>query len=418
MANELMQGLLSNLLTPVDPREAQRAEGARLVSMMGTPGAAATYYAPQRAADFTKGLGQLFGMDTRSPQEMLQEKLKGADMSTPAGQAAMLKMVEQIDPSKALLLKMAFQEQNQQQAAVNQNTKIQDATLAGQAADDTFRAAQQVEQTAQNLRANALQTAQEERMAKQVANDAIEASNKAATNVDTATKNREDAIIRGRQLDIAEKQLAQAKDELTATSQKAIFKASEAGRTADGSARGFAMLAKDYDNAPTTSGWFGSTEKAFKDFMGTQGGEDILRARYSNLMTSGILSNLPPGTASDRDILLAKESWPSSYANPEMLASFMRGQAKIAAYAAAAEQARADYIANPDNNGTDAGFAAKWSEMTTGANEASFKTKLGETYGLDMNDTAHEGSDDDFASVVKANKQPAPTARQGQRGVN
>ena len=406
-----MQGLLSNLLTPVDPRVAQRAEGARLVDMMKTPGAAATYYAPQRAADFTKGLGQLFGMDTRSPQELLQEKLKGADMSTPAGQAAMLKMVEQLDPSKALLLKMAFQEQNQQQAAVDQTTKIQNATLAGQERDDAFRAAQQIEQTAQNLRNSNIQSLQETRLAQQAATDDREASNRAAANEETARKNKEDAVLRGRQLDIADKQLEQAANELTATSQKAILSASAAGRLADGSARGFAMLAKDYDNAPPTSGWFGSTEKAFKDFMGTQGGEDILRARYSALMTSGILSNLPPGTASDRDIMLAKESWPSSYANPEMLASFMRGQAKIAAYAAAAEQARADYIADPANRGTDAGFAAKWSEMTTGANEASFKTKLGERYGLDMNDTAHEGSDADFASVVKANKQPAPTAQ-------
>ena len=418
MANELMQGLLSNLLTPVDPREAQRAEGARLVSMMNTPGAAATYYAPQRAADFTKGLGQLFGMDTRSPQELLQEKLKGADMSTPAGQAAMLKMVEQIDPSKALLLKMAFQEQNQQQAAVNQNIKIQDATLAGQAADDSFRAAQQLETSAQNLRNSNLQTLQEERMAKQVANDAIEASNKAAANEETARKNKEDAVLRGRQLDIADKQLAQAANELTATSQKAILTASEAGRLADGTARGFINLAKDYENSPPTSGFFGSTEKSFRDFMGTQGGEELLSTRYNNLMTTGALANLPPGAASDADVALALSGWPSSYTNGDTLAQFMRGQAKLSAYAAAAEQARADYIADPANRGTDAGFDAKWLTATTGSNEAAFKKKLGERYGLDMNDAAYEGTDADFNAVVNASKQPAPTARQGQRGVN
>lgn len=87
MANELMQGLLSNLLTPVDPRVAQRAEGARLVSMMNTPGAAATYYAPQRGADFTKGLGQLFGMDQRTSADKLRDQLtkQAPDLSTAAG---------------------------------------------------------------------------------------------------------------------------------------------------------------------------------------------------------------------------------------------------------------------------------------------------------------------------------------------
>ena len=87
MANELLQGLLSNLLTPVDPRVAQRAEGARLVDMMNTPGAAATYYAPQRAADFTKGLGQLFGMDQRTSADKLRDQLtkQAPDLSTAAG---------------------------------------------------------------------------------------------------------------------------------------------------------------------------------------------------------------------------------------------------------------------------------------------------------------------------------------------
>jgi hypothetical protein len=97
MANELLQGLLSNLLTPVDPREAQRAEGARLVSMMGTPGAAATYYAPQRAADFTKGLGQLFGMDQRTSADKLRDQLtkQAPDLSTAAGLRQLAQLAEQ-----------------------------------------------------------------------------------------------------------------------------------------------------------------------------------------------------------------------------------------------------------------------------------------------------------------------------------
>ena len=97
MANELLQGLLSNLLTPVDPREAQRAEGARLVSMMGTPGAAATYYAPQRAADFTKGLGQLFGMDQRTSADKLRDQLtkQAPDLSTSAGLRQLAQLAEQ-----------------------------------------------------------------------------------------------------------------------------------------------------------------------------------------------------------------------------------------------------------------------------------------------------------------------------------
>ena len=97
MANELLQGLLSNLLTPVDPREAQRAEGARLVSMMNTPGAAATYYAPQRAADFTKGLGQLFGMDQRTSADKLRDQLtkQAPDLSTAAGLRQLAQLAEQ-----------------------------------------------------------------------------------------------------------------------------------------------------------------------------------------------------------------------------------------------------------------------------------------------------------------------------------
>ena len=139
MANELLQGLLSNLLTPVDPREAQRAEGARLVSMMGTPGAAATYYAPQRAADFTKGLGQLFGMDQRTSADKLRDQLtkQAPDLSTSAGLRQLAQLAEQSgDKNTAAQLSL--------QAAMLATQEAQAAKVTTDAATEKTLAAKQL----------------------------------------------------------------------------------------------------------------------------------------------------------------------------------------------------------------------------------------------------------------------------------
>ena len=139
MANELLQGLLSNLLTPVDPREAQRAEGARLVSMMGTPGAAATYYAPQRAADFTKGLGQLFGMDQRTSADKLRDQLtkQAPDLSTAAGLRQLAQLAEQSgDKNTAAQLNL--------QATMMATQEAQAAKVTTEAATEKALVAQQL----------------------------------------------------------------------------------------------------------------------------------------------------------------------------------------------------------------------------------------------------------------------------------
>jgi len=139
MANELLQGLLSNLLTPVDPRAAQRAEGARLVSMMGTPGAAATYYAPQRAADFTKGLGQLFGMDQRTSADKIREQLSknAPDLSTSTGLAQMAQLAQQSGDANtaaqfAMQAKMVATQEAQAAEKIKQEGAAREA-LANQA---------------------------------------------------------------------------------------------------------------------------------------------------------------------------------------------------------------------------------------------------------------------------------------------
>jgi len=71
------------------------------------------------------------------------------------------------------------------------------------------------------------------------------------------------------------------------------------------------------------------------------------------------------------------EGWPDAYADPEILSSFMRGQAKLAAILAEREDARASFMSK---DGLDVGFSDKWRETVQ---EEGFAERIANKYGLE-----------------------------------
>ena len=71
-----------------------------------------------------------------------------------------------------------------------------------------------------------------------------------------------------------------------------------------------------------------------------------------------VMQGLPPGAASDKDIELAQSTVPTSTMNPEMLESYFRGVAKIAALNSYKERLKVNHLS--ENNGNMAGFIEKW----------------------------------------------------------
>ena len=94
-----------------------------------------------------------------------------------------------------------------------------------------------------------------------------------------------------------------------------------------------------------------SFNEGLKGALGIQGNQTALRQEYQRIVNSQAISNLPPGAASDKDIMIARQGFPKMSADGEYLASFLRGMAKIQRLSANADSAKADWISENGNVG-------------------------------------------------------------------
>lgn len=86
--------------------------------------------------------------------------------------------------------------------------------------------------------------------------------------------------------------------------------------------------------------------------FGMQDAVSQLRGEYEQLKNGVALKNLPPGSASDADVMLALRGFPPSTANTEYVASFLRGVAKIQRAEGNAEASKAAWISENGTLGT------------------------------------------------------------------
>jgi len=92
--------------------------------------------------------------------------------------------------------------------------------------------------------------------------------------------------------------------------------------------------------------------KASDMFTNLTGQEDYLkslRTKYVGLRNSQLVSNLPPGVASDKDIEMALAGFPSEFSNPDTISSFLRGMSKLEKYNAKLNNFKAEGISNNGN---------------------------------------------------------------------
>jgi len=264
--------------------------------------------APQREQMMRQGAGGLFGVDTRTAGQKVQEQLGQLDVTTPAGQQQAVKLISQIDPTRALALQTQFNEKNK--------AELQAAAEFGLQKD---------------------------------------------------------------KLEYQKESLAAQEGQLKVSDRKAIREATANARANADKANELIGLAKDYEKFQPTGGVLGTFKNKWKEFTGTQGGEEIARTRFLALRSTVTNDKLPPGAASDKDVALALEGWPSAYADADTLSSFMRGQAKLAAILAEREDARASFMAK---DGLDVGFSDNWRETVQ---EEGFSERIANKYGLEWN---------------------------------
>lgn len=380
MAMVDIQSLFQDIIeTPRQRQQAMQAQGQREAQIATNAlSGRSQIFAPlvsQLAASqgsrdemLQRSVGGLFGLDTRNESEKLQQMLSQAQ--TPEQQAQLPAMLRQMgygQQALALEQQLAEQARGLEDRAVNQ--QIQQGELGLQQQRMSL-AEQEQRSREEQLRLQAL------RDERQFQVQGFEVANQ-AKQIEIAEMNAE---LRAEEIAIQrERNMALGRQETDQT-RRFIMEATNEAIEQRTNATSLLAVAKQYENVQPRAGVFGSSAAAFREFLGTQGGEDAVKQQYLRLRNSDVINSLPPGAASDRDITIFMGGWPPENASADYIAQFVRSQARIATVAAEMNATKAKYIS--DNNGNIAGFYDYWQTVSSDPN---FLDGIQEKYGVSFN---------------------------------
>ncbi len=151
------------------------------------------------------------------------------------------------------------------------------------------------------------------------------------------------------------------KPTLSSHLEKRLSLASDAAVESGSNARKFLDLAEDFEKADVGGGLFqGSWNEKYKDVIGSPDAITDLRKRYNSVVASQAVSNLPPGAASDKDIALALDGFPSKNATGEEISGFLRGVAKMEEENERFNSYKADFISK---NRSEIDMVKEWKSL-------------------------------------------------------
>ena len=214
------------------------------------------------------------------------------------------------------------------------------------------------ERRAQELQASAVKTAEAdaERKSLETEQTPERLRLEAATSKATAANLYSQMADRAKQYSLDERRFAQetaiklaelrqTAGALTPASEKLLNDATIASQTANSNATNLLDLADRFQKADLGSGFAVSLGDRITKLTGNQGEAQALRKEYTRLRNTNVISSLPPGAASDRDISTMMAGFPEENADPTHVAAFMRGMAKAQRYSAIDEGVRAEWVA-------------------------------------------------------------------------
>lgn len=139
-------------------------------------------------------------------------------------------------------------------------------------------------------------------------------------------------------------ELGQKAGQLDEGAKKIINDSTIASVAADQSANQMNDLATRIEQEAMKSGVTAKGAELYKSLTGNQDAITQLRQEYTRIRSQGVLKNLPPGPASDKDIQMAQKGFPEDTADPAQMAQFLRGMAKIQQYDAVNKSAQAEWV--------------------------------------------------------------------------
>lgn len=202
-----------------------------------------------------------------------------------------------------------------------------------------------------------------------------------ATQLAQQMQQERQATLSEERIELQREQLQAQSEKLLSEDRKAIREASKASQDAGARASRLLGLADDYARLRPVGGIRGSAYTAWTKTFGTQGEVDRVKLEFQNLVNTDIINNLPPGVASDKDIEMAKSGFMNPKWNPDQIEQFLRGQAKLAAFDAEREDAKATWM--EENRGSLAGFNSFWRDTI---NQEGYKEEIRQKYNLPVYD--------------------------------
>lgn len=139
-------------------------------------------------------------------------------------------------------------------------------------------------------------------------------------------------------------ELAQKAGTLDDGAKKIINDSTVAQVAANQSSGQMTDLANRLEKAGGGYGAFSSAGEWLKQQTGSQNYMSQLRNEYTRIRNTSVMSMLPPGSASDKDIAIAQKGFPSETADASTIASFLRGMAKIQQASSAVDSAKAEWV--------------------------------------------------------------------------
>ena len=149
--------------------------------------------------------------------------------------------------------------------------------------------------------------------------------------------------------------------ELSGFLQKRLAEATDTAVKSTANVRRFNNVATRIESNPDFGGGlFGSAQESLKDLMGGQDEVTTLKKEARSIIGAQVVENLPPGSASDVDVALALDGFPSKNASQSQLTSYFKGLAKLQQLDADLNQFKTDFISV---KGTERGMLKAWNEI-------------------------------------------------------
>ena len=132
--------------------------------------------------------------------------------------------------------------------------------------------------------------------------------------------------------------------QLEPDARKLINEATVSAVASEQSANRLLNLATRMENEGGGKGALTKFSESLANLTGQQDEFTLMRQEYIRLRNTLAVKNLPPGPATDKDIELALQGFPNENSDTAILASFMRGMAKLQQYEATTKDAEAEWV--------------------------------------------------------------------------